>query len=136
MNISTMLIGIADYRKRLYNVASFIFLLIYLSFGKNSYIKPFAQCVYNRRTYAVKTAGNLISASAEFSSGMKNSEHDLNSRYSLLRMNSYRNSSSVVLYRNRIVVVNSNIYFTAESAKCLINRIINDFINQMMKSFR
>ncbi len=46
----------------------------------------------------------------------------------------YRNSTTIIFDSNRIISVNCNINIITIAGQCFINRIINNFINQMMKT--
>jgi hypothetical protein len=59
------------------------------------HLEPVRECIYDRCTYAVKTAGYFVSAAAEFSAGMKNRKYYLNSRNSCFVVNTNRDSSSL-----------------------------------------
>ena len=101
--------------------SSFISLFIYLSFMIDLHFQPFGEGIYNRCTYTVETAGYFVSSAAEFSAGMKHSKYDFHCRKSCLMVDSHRNTSSVVAYGNRTVLVDINLYFITVSRQCLIH---------------
>ena len=82
----------------------------------------------------MKPAGNLISAAAEFSSGMKNRKDNLNSRFFCLMIHSHRNSSAVINDRNRIILINLYFNFCTIPCQSLVDRIVHNFINKMMET--
>ena len=63
------------------------------------YFHVFRKGIHYGRSHAVKSAGNLISATAELSSGMKNRVYHFHRRSSRLVIDIYGNTSSVVRYR-------------------------------------
>ena len=83
----------------------------------------------------MEASGYFVAAAAEFTSGMKDSEYNLNGRYALLMMYTDRYSSSVVPYGNCIVRVDSYVYLRAETAKGLVNGVVNYLVDEMMKAF-
>ena len=48
----------------------------------NLYFKPVRQRIYDRSTYTVQTTGYFVSATAEFSAGMKYGKYDFYCRFS------------------------------------------------------
>ena len=96
--------------------------------------QPVGQCVYNRRTYSVKTAGYLISSAAEFSAGMQYRKYNFYSRKTSLRVDANRNTASIICYRHGIISVDDYFYIVTEARKSLIDCIIYNFINKMMKT--
>ena len=82
----------------------------------------------------MQTAGYFISATAEFSSGMKNCKYNLYRRDSRFMINSYRNASSIIDNRNRIIFVNCNFYCITITGQCLVYRIIHNLIHKVMQT--
>ncbi len=66
-------------------------------------LKPFGKRINDRRTYAVQTSRNLITAAAEFTACVKNGKNNRNRRETFLLVNAYGNSSSVILYGNYVI---------------------------------
>ncbi|CCY55749.1 putative uncharacterized protein [Bacteroides eggerthii CAG:109] len=50
-------------------------------------------------------------------------------------MKIYRNTASVILYGNGVVFVDSNFDVVAITGERFINRVVHNFVNQVMKSF-
>ena len=49
-------------------------------------------------------------------------------------MNFYRNSAAIVANRDAIIQMNHHVYFCAVPTHSLIDRIVDDLINQMMQT--
>ena len=82
----------------------------------------------------MKTTRNLVSSTTELTTGMKNCEYYLYGRYSLLRMNTYWYSSTIIKYSYSIIRVYCYFNVCTIACKCLIYSIVHDFINTMMKT--
>ena len=65
------------------------------------YLKPLGKSVNNRCTDTVETAGDLISAAAELTAGMKHRKDNLKSRLSRC-VSTCRDSSSVIGYADYV----------------------------------
>ena len=99
-------------------------------------LHPFGKRIHNGGTDAVKTAGNLITASAEFTAGVKNSQNDRNGRQALLFIDADRNTTSVISDGNHISRVDIHLNMSTVTGKSLIDGVIDNFINKVMKSSR
>ena len=97
---------------------------------------PFGKRIYDRRTDAVQTAGNFVAVSAEFTAGVQYRKDDLQRRNAHFRVNTRRDAASVVFYRDRIVLVDRNNDLVAYARKSFVDRVVHDFIDQMMQTAR
>ena len=100
------------------------------------YFQPGRERIHDRSTDAVQTAGNLISAAAKLSARMQHRKNHFNRRKSHFLLNINRNATPVVFDRHRIVSVNRHFNFTAITGQCFIDRIIHNFIYEVMQSPR
>ena len=85
------------------------------------------QCIYHRRTYAVKTAAGFVNRSVEFSSRMEGGKYQSLRRHSFL-MHPYWDPSAVIFYCGRSVRLQSHPDTGTETGQMFIHRIIYDFI--------
>ena len=115
-------------------MSSFISLLIYFSFCINFNYEPVRQSIYNRCTYSMKTSGYFISSAAKFTAGMKDCKYNFNGRKTCFMIDSYRYTSSVICYSNRIIFIDNNCNSITVTCKRFIYRIIHYFIHKMMKT--
>ena len=127
-------ICLAYYFKVAYNISLFIALNILFAAGVYFYLEPFGQRVYHRSADSVKTARYLVSASAEFSARVQYRKYNAYGRYPLLRMYSYRYSSSVVGNPYNTVVKYLHKYFVAVAGERLVYRVIHNFIDKVVKT--
>ena len=98
------------------------------------YLQPFRECIYNGSTYAVKTAGDFISASAKLTAGMKFRKNKIDRISSGLVVDSDRYTPAVIHDSDGIIRMDNNSDFCAESCQRFVNSIIHNFINQVMKT--
>ena len=119
--------------QRVTYMPSFIPLLIDLPFLAYFNLQPLGKRIYHGSTHAMQAAGDLVSPTAEFSSGMQDGKYYLHCRNTRFMINSDRNSPPVVNDGNRIPLVNSDINRITETGQRFIYRIIHDLIDQMMQ---
>ena len=116
----------------------------YLSFGEghridfsvftNRNIQKTGQCIHNTGSHTVQSAGNLIAGSAELSAGMEYGKYNFKCRLSGFLLDIYRNSSTVILYGNGIVLMNGYGNIVAKTGQSLIYGIIHYLINKVMQA--
>ena len=99
-------------------------------------LHPLGKSVNYRRAYAVQTAGEFISVAAEFSSRVENGVYHLKGRNSHFGVNSGGNTASVVANGNGIVLVDSHDNLLTVTCKCLVDRVVDDLVHQMMQTAR
>ena len=75
---------------------SLVALLIHLTILSYLDLKPSRQGIDNGSANSVQTSRYLVSTITELTTRMEYREYNLNSRYSRLRMNTHRNSSSII----------------------------------------
>ena len=82
----------------------------------------------------MKAAGNRVAASAKFSSGVQNSEYYFYGGFFLNRVQVNGNPSTVVAYSYRSVFGDRDIYVVAVASQCLVDRVVDYFINEVVQS--
>ena len=80
----------------------------------------------------METARRLITALPELSTSMENGKNDFRCRFSR-GVHPCRHPTSVVTDRDRIVLMNRHIDLTTEPGERLIDRIVDDLIDEMVK---
>ena len=93
------------------------------------------QSIHDRYTDSVKTAGNLVSVTIEFSSRMKHGQYRFQGRLLGLFMNVYRDTPTVIGNLHPVIGQQAHIDFGAVSRHGLIDRIVHYFPDEMMQSF-
>ena len=134
MHESTSNVCFAHNSQRSNYVTSGIFLFMDLTIAVNLYHQPFRQSIYNGRTNAVQTAGNLISAAAEFTTGMKDGKYHLQGRHAFLLIDIDRDTTAIIHNGNGVIGMDFYSDFVAEASQSFVNGVIYDFINQMMQT--
>ena len=99
-----------------------------------AYLHPFGERVYNGGTYTVQTAGNLISAAAEFTAGVEDHKYDLQSGTVFLRVETGGNAATVILHGHASVFVDGQSDGVAPSGHSLVDGIVHDFVHQMVQT--
>ena len=66
---------------------------------------------------------------------MQNSQGDFQCRTVFLGVDLGRDPPSVILYRDRIVLVDDYVNFRAITCQCFVYGVVHDFIYQMVKAF-
>lgn len=94
------------------------------------------QRVDNGASDAVQATGDGITAAAEFTAGVQHGQNDLNGRASLSLVNVDGNSTTVVVDANGAVGENSNVYGVTVPSKSLVDRVVDDLINEVVQSAR
>ena len=107
---------------------------VYFTVLSDGNLKPAGKSIDNRCSNSMKTTGNLVSPAAEFAARVKNGIDHLHCSHAGFVIDSDRNSASIVRYRNTVPRIDENLNMRAVSGKGLINGIIYDLIDQMMKS--
>ena len=108
--------------------------MINLAIPRDLGLEPFRERICALRADAVQSARILICALSEFSAGMQICQHQLDSRHLPFRMNIDRNTAAVVAHRDRSVDVNSHFDLGAKSCEMFVDRVIENFVNQVMQS--
>ena len=82
----------------------------------------------------MQSAGVFVSALPEFSTGVQVREHQLDRRHFPFRMNVDWNAAPVVFDRDTAVDMHGHLDLFAESREMFVDRIVDDFINQVMQA--
>ena len=91
--------------------------------------------VDTRHAHAVETARDFIRALVELSSGMKHCHDDLKSRLVHLRMLIDRDTTTVILHCDGVVLVYRNIDIGTEARHGLVDRVIYCLVDKMVETF-
>ena len=135
-HVKTVAIGFSLFAERTRHVTSFKSLGITSALMAVIDLHPLRECIYDRRTNTVQTARILISVTAEFSARVKNRVNDLQRRNTHLRMNAAGDTATVVLHRHAVVGMQRDLNALAATRQCLVDRVIDDLVYQMVKSAR
>ena len=92
------------------------------------------ECIHAAHTHTVQTAGHFVGVLIELTAGMQHGHHDLQGRLMLLRMHIHRDTTTVILHRDRIVLIDVNSYLRAETCQGLVDRVVHHLINQVVQA--
>ena len=115
-------------------MASLIALFIHFSLRAYFHLKPCGERIDNGRAHTVETSGNLVSAAAKFSAGMKDGKDYFHRRDSRLMVDSDRNSAPIVDDSHGVIRIDGDINGITIAAKRLIDRVVNNLIYQMVQT--
>ena len=111
-----------------------IFLIMNIFTVMYPYLKPFTECINNAGTNTMKTAGYLVTFTAEFTAGMKNGKNNFNCCNTHFRMNTCGYTTTVIGYAYYVILFNFYFDMCTEASQGFVNRVIHNFINKMMKT--
>ncbi len=101
--------------------STLVSLLVHTTINSYLNLKPYRKCINYRCTNAVKSSRYLISAISELATCMKYCKYNLNRRYSGFRMDSDRNTSSIILDSCCSIIIKSYIYLCTKTRKMFIH---------------
>ena len=84
----------------------------------------------------MEAAGDFVALAAELAARVKDGKNDFNRRNFFLWMFVDRNTAAVVYNRNGVVLVNGHVDLRAESGQSLVDGVVDDLIDQMVKTTR
>ena len=85
--------------------------------------------------YAVQSARYLVRAFIELTSCVQNGHHYLQSRFFLFLVYIDRDTATIVLDSNGVILIYRNRYIFAISCQGFVDRVVNHLINKMMQTF-
>ena len=80
----------------------------------------------------MQTTGNRVTAATKFSTRVQDRENNLNGGLFLNRVHVNRNASTIVADSDVTVFGDQNIDVVAVSGEGFIDRVVNDFVNEMV----
>ena len=129
-------IACSDFLYRIQRMSAFIFLLIDFSVTENLRSHVCGQGVHTRYTYTVQTSGYFVRSLIELTAGMQYGHDNFQGWLLLFFVKINRNTTSVILYSDGIIFVDGYFNVVAIAGECFVDRVIHNFINQVVKSFR
>ena len=92
------------------------------------------QRVHHRNTDTVQTTGDSVTAAAELTTGVQNRHNDLNGGLMLRGVLVNGNTAAVIFDAYRAVLLDYNINAIRVTGERLVNRVINDLVNQVVQT--
>ena len=126
----------ADFFQLAVRLAALEALLVLGSVAAHADSQPLGQGVDNRRADAVQTAGHLVAGilAAEFAACVQHGVDNGHSRDAQLGLDVHRDTAAIVRYLNDVAGFDGNFDMGAVPGQCFVNRIIDDFVDQMMQA--
>ena len=116
-------------------LAALVALLVGVFVAPDLQIEALRQRVDDRHADAVQAAGNLVAAVVELAAGVQHRQRDFGCRLAAL-VHVGRNAAAVVDHADRVVEVNRDVDFRAESGERFVDRVVDDLVHQVMQSSR
>ena len=116
-------------------MAALVTLLIDLAVAPDFEIEGLGERVDHRHADAVQTAGNLVAVVVELPAGVENGHDDFGGRLAAL-VEVDRNAAPVVHDRDGSVDVNRDVHLIAESGQRLVDRVVDDLVDEVMQPGR
>ena len=135
-NFRTGFIGLANNRHFLGDMSPGKFHLIDVTFFMHPYPEPLGQSVDDGSTDTMQAAGNLISATAEFTTGMQHSKYNFQCRLTCLRLDVYGDTTTIIGNGNRVTGIDGHSNIFTVSGQSFVNGIIHNFIDQVVQTGR
>ena len=114
--------------------ATNVFLFVGVAVAPDFDAQPLGQKVHHRHADAVQAAGYLVSIRVELAARIQLGQYHLCGRNFLLLVYVNRNAAPVVNDCDGVVEVNEHFDAVAVARERFVNRIIDNFVDQMMQS--
>ncbi len=85
--------------------------------------------------HAVETARNLVASFVELTAGVEHCQHHLEGALMLLLVHIHGDTTAVIYYGNGVVGVDCHVYMVGIAGEGLVDRVVDNLINQMMQTF-
>ena len=121
-------------RSRL-RLAALVLLLEHLAVAPDLEVELLRQRVDDRHADAVQTARHLVAVVVEFAAGVQHGHHDFGRR-APARVLIGRDAAAVVDDRDRAVDVDRDVDLIAEAGERFVDRVVDDFVNEMVQPGR
>ena len=117
----TVLIGFTGYSKRNSGLTTLKLDVVDLTLFVNFRNHMIRKCVYNRRTHAVQTRGNLVAATAELTTSVEHRQNGFQSGQFCFWMNIDRNTTTIVIYPTATIGQKRNAHLRSVSCNRFID---------------
>ncbi len=116
-------------------IAALVGLVIDLPVAPDLEVERFRQRVYNGHAHAVQASRDLVAVVVELAPGVKDGEDHFGGGLAAHVLID-RNAATVVGDCDRSVNVNRDVDFVAESGQRLVDRVVDDFVDEVMQPRR
>ena len=92
--------------------------------------------VHAAHTHTVETTGHLVAVFIELTTGVEHGHHDLQRGFMLLRVHIHRDTTTVILYGDRVILIDMNCDLIAETGERLVDGVIDYLIHQVVQTLQ
>ena len=133
-NLSTALISVAQLFYWVESHPALILLLPYLTIAIYGSSQVIREGIHARYPYPVQTTRHFIRAFVELTTGTNFGHYHLQCRNAFFLVNIHRDTTPIILYGDRVILVNRNGYHIAIARQCLVYRVVKHFIHKVMQT--
>ena len=124
----------ANHAHRSQWLTSRIILCVDLTITTNLYVQFSGECIHTAHTHTVQTARHLVAVLVELTTSVQYGHYHLQRALLLFWVNIHRNTTTVILYGDRVILVDDHFDIATETCQCLVNRVIHHLIYQVVKT--
>ncbi len=123
-------------------LAALVVLLPVLPVAVYAHFQPLGQRVHNRDSYAVQSAGNLVSAFVELAAGVEHGQDHFHGRFAFkLGVPDFLHwvhgdPAAVIGDRADILFFQDNFYLVATAGHDLVYTVVHDFVDQVVEALQ
>ena len=132
----TRSLRLGDHMHRSQRFALRIILTVDLSVTIDLHVHLLRERVHAAHTHTVKTAGDLVGVFIELTTGVEHGHDNLQRGFMLLRVHIYRDTTTVILHGNGVILVDMNRDLVAETGERLVDRVIHYLIHQVVQTLQ
>ncbi len=107
---------------------------VLLAFAVHPHLQPFGEGVHYRHADAVQAAGHLVALAVELAPGVKNGQNHLHRRPLVFRHEPCGDAATIIGHGDAAVRIDGYVDVGAVAAHHLVNSVVHDLIDQMMKA--
>ncbi|MCY1394010.1 hypothetical protein D9M71_89230 [compost metagenome] len=134
VNFGAGAIGIAHRTQReLWNTVV-IELFPDLAFAANGQAQLVGEGVHYRDTHAMQAAGDLVAVVIELTAGVQHGHDDFRRRNPFFLVDIHRNAAAVVAYGDRLIGVNGDADFAAETRQRLVDGVVHHLEDHVVQT--
>ena len=98
------------------------------------HLAPFRKGIHHGSTHTVQPARNFVGGFVKLSTGVEYGHNDFQSRFFQLLVLIYRNTATVVLHGNTLVLMNGDLDAGAIPRHGFVDAVIHNFVHQMVQA--
>ena len=119
-------LGIANHFQRILRLTVDVSLGVHFAFTADNQLQFFRQGVNDGNTHAMQTAGDFVRVIVKFTAGMKYGHDDLSSRNALFFVNAGRNTTTIILYGNRVIRMDRDLNLFTVAREGFVDSVVHN----------